>query len=59
MHNFDAICRSAVFRNIDSNLTKNEKDPKLKLTGKVIERAHSITVDFEASQEPNCLVKVR
>ena len=48
-----------MFRNIDSNLTKNEKGPKLKLTGKVIERAHSITVDFEASQEPNCLVKVR
>jgi alpha-galactosidase len=51
LHNYDAISRRAVFRNIDN------RDYE-KIYGKVIERAYSSTIDLEASNKEYHIVKL-
>ena len=52
LHNYDAIARRTVFRNRQSHSSSGDERPKL------IQRAHSVTVDFESSNSPFHLVQL-
>jgi hypothetical protein len=65
MHNYDCIIRRAVFRNADSRkmpISGGGVSSKLDNNGmgsnKVIQKASSITIDFESSYKPFHLVQL-
>lgn len=63
MHNYDVITRRAVFRNVDKRCMDpagNGKINKNNLEGfsKVIQKASSLTVDFESASTPFYLVQL-
>jgi hypothetical protein len=59
MHNFDCVTRRAIFRNNDQRPTRGS-DPSLDLRGtsKVIQKASSLTIDFESPILPFHMVQL-
>lgn len=59
MHNYDVITRRAVFRNVDKRLSDNNGGSEvIEGFSKVIQKASSLTVDFESASTPFYLVQL-
>jgi hypothetical protein len=64
MHNYDVITRRAVFRNADKRNVDEEGNGSSGNSGnmegfsKVIQKASSLTVDFESASTPFYLVQL-
>jgi hypothetical protein len=63
MHNYDAVTRRTVFRNVDTRprvFTPNNPCGAAGNVGnsKVVQKASSMTIDFEATSEPFHIVSM-